>query len=132
MDFVVPSVTDLLSGILALSSDNEAPISIRRIHSIICEMKPHESIFKAIHFSITGDVCYSRKLDGAIKVLVDRGLLQMVDQSSVVVVRTPKIRTRFLSTLTYTQFHALQSASRRFYERLLEMDAGPRRKAAHG
>ena len=132
MDFMAPSFTDIVSGILSLESRDEGAIPVARIHSILHAIKPHEPILSTLQFSIVGDVCYSRKVDWAIGVLVDRGVLKMVGGDAVSVERPPRVRTRFLTALSYSQFHAVRSASRRFYERLLaELPELPR-KAAQG
>ena len=132
MDFMAPSFTDIVSGILSLESRGEGAIPVARIHTILHEIKAYEPILATLRFSIVGDVCYSRKVDWAIGVLLDRGVLRMVGDSAVAVEQPPRVRTRYLTTLSYSQFHAVRSASRRFYERLL---AGPRevpRRAAQG
>ncbi len=118
MDIVPPNFKEILSGILTLAASKEEFVPVAIIHSIFYEMKNHESILSGLRFSLTGDVYYSRMIEQAISNLVDWGSLKIVDESTVVIEGSPAFRSYLSRTFTKFQFHAIQSASLRFYDRL--------------
>ncbi len=76
-----PRIKDILSGMILLAARGRDPMPLAKVHSIIHEMKPHESILSGLRFSLTGAVCYSRDIDQAINHLTEGGFLKIVDGS---------------------------------------------------
>jgi hypothetical protein len=113
-----PDFTEIISGILTLAAGEEELLPIQKIHSILHEMKPHESILAGLHFSVTGDVCYSRVIDQAVKNLIDWGFLRIVDGETVAVERVQLFRAYLSGFLSGSQLQAIHSTSLRYYDRL--------------
>ncbi|HZW36758.1 MAG TPA: hypothetical protein VFF01_07420 [Candidatus Deferrimicrobiaceae bacterium] len=118
MDLVPPNFKDILSGILLLASEEDECIPVSGIHSIFHEMKTHEPILSGLRFSLTGDVCFSRNVDNAIKNLVDWGTLRIMGDSAVVCGGIHEFRSYLSRSLTNPQIQAIHSASLRFYDRM--------------
>jgi hypothetical protein len=118
MDIVPPNFKDILSGILTLAAREEECVPVEKIHSIFYEMEIHEPILSGLRFSLTGDVCYSRSIEQAIRNLIDWGSLKVVDESTVVIKGTPLFRSYISRSFTKDQFQAIHSASLRYYDRL--------------
>jgi hypothetical protein len=118
MDIVPPNFKEILSGILTLAAREEERVPVAKIHSIFYAMKTHEPILSGLRFSLTGDVCYSRTIEQAIRNLIDWGSLKVVDESTVVIEGTHAFRSYLSRSFTKFQFQAIQSASLRFYDRL--------------
>jgi hypothetical protein len=118
MDLVPPNFKDILSGILLLASMEHERIPVAGIHSIFHEMKAHEPILSGLRFSLTGDVCYSRTVDNAIRNLVDRGSLRISGESAVVCGGIHEFRSHLSRSFTNPQIQAIHSASLRSYDRM--------------
>lgn len=118
MDFAPPNFKDILSGILLLAAKVDECMPVSKIHSIFHEMKAHEAILTGLRFSVTGDVCYSRNVDIAIKNLVDWGSLRIVGESAVVSGGIHEYRSYLSRSFTNPQIQAIHSASLRFYDRM--------------
>jgi hypothetical protein len=118
MDFIPPNFNDILSGILLLAAKQDECISVSTIHSIFHEMKAHEPILSGLRFSLTGDVCYSRDVDNAVKNLVDWGSLRITGESAVVCGGFHEFRIYLSRSFTNPQIQAIHSASLRFYDRM--------------
>lgn len=118
MDPVPPNFKDILSGILLLAAKENECLPVRGIHSIFHEMKAHEPILAGLRFSLTGDVCYSRIVDNAIKNLVDWGSLRIVGESAVVCGGIHEFRCHLSRSFTNPQVQAIHSASLRFFDRM--------------
>lgn len=121
MNSVSPNVTDVVSAILVLAG-SRIPEGIPRwaIHSILWKMRREEPILSGLHFSITGDVCYSREIDMAINNLLVRGALRTTKDGTILPNDTPKLRSLNLARRTRSNFHELLTASRNFYQRFEE------------
>lgn len=117
-DLVPPNFTDIVSGIVMLSAGEGDFLNIGRIHSIFYEMKPHEPILSGLKFSLTGDVCFSRDIDRAVRSLVDWGSLKVIDNATVVVGDTRSYRSYLSNSFTKSQLAAIHSVSRRYHDRL--------------
>jgi hypothetical protein len=109
---------EILSGILLLAARPKGAIPVSRIHSILNAMKTHESILSGLHFSLTGDVCYSREIDHAIGRMVDDGFLRLVDGSVSMGENARELSEYLSGFLTEPQIQAVHSVSIRFHERL--------------
>lgn len=118
MDIVPPKFRDILSGILLLAAKVDERIPVSKIHSVFHEMKAHEAILAGLRFSLTGDVCYSRNVDIAIKNLVDWGSLRIAGDSAVVSGGIHEYRGYLSRSFTNPQVQAIHSASLRFYDRM--------------
>jgi hypothetical protein len=109
---------DILAGILTLAATDKELVPVSKIHSVLHEMKPHESILAGLHFSVTGDVCYSKVVDQAIRNLIDWGFMKTVDGGTVAVGRVPLFRTYLAGFLSGSQLQAIHSTSLRYHDRL--------------
>ena len=118
MDFVPPNFKDILSGIIILAAREGECIPVVKIHSIFYEMKAHEPILSKLRFSLTGEVCYSRNIDHAIRNLVDWGSLRVVEESAVVSEGIHAFRSFLSRSFTNPQIQAIYSISLRFYDRM--------------
>ncbi len=121
-----PRIKDILSGIILLAARGEGSIPLAKIHSIIHEMKPHESILSGLRFSLTGAVCYSRDIDHAINHLNDGGFLEIVDGSVYVGKHASTFGNYLSGYLTNSEIQAVHSASLRFHERVRRDAKNPR------
>jgi hypothetical protein len=113
-----PNFEDILSGILLLAAKEDESLPVFGIHTIFHEMKVHEPVLSGLRFSLTGDVCFSRTVDHAIKNLVDRGSLRIVGESVIVCGGIHEFRSHLSRSLTNPQIQAIHSASLRFYDRM--------------
>ena len=123
-----PRIKDIISGMILLAARGRDPMPLAKLHSIIHEMKSHESILSGLRFSLTGAVCYSRDIDQAINRLSEGGFLEIVD-GSVFVGEHAHEFSRYLSGfLTNSQVQAVHSASLRFHERVRRDAKDPRNR----
>lgn len=106
---------EIVSGILALAATEDACVPVAKIHSTLHEMKPREPILAGLHFSLTGNVCYSHDVDRAIRNLTDWGSLEIIDASAVVVPGVRRFRSHLSRSLTKPLFQAVRSVSLRFH-----------------
>ncbi len=113
-----PRVKEIISGIILLGARGKEPIPLAKVHSVIHAMKPHESIFSGLRFSLTGAVCYSRDIDQAIHHLADGGHLKIVGGSAFVGEHAHAFGDYLSGFLTNAQIQAVRSVSLRFHERL--------------
>jgi hypothetical protein len=118
MEPAPPNFEDILSGILLLAAKEDERLPVFGIHTIFHEMKAHEPILSGLRFSLTGDVCFSRTVDHAIRNLVDRGSLRMVGESAIVCGGINEFRSHLSRSFTNPQIQAIHSASLRFYDRM--------------
>ncbi len=109
---------ETISGILALAARGRERIPLTAVHSIFHELKSREALLAGLRFSLEGDVCYSRKVDEAIRELVDWGSLEIVGETAVVSEGMRRFRTFLLRSFPGKRLHAVHSASLRFYELL--------------
>jgi hypothetical protein len=117
-NLVPPNFKDILSGILTLAAREGECVPVAKIHSILYEMITHEPILSGLRFSLTGDVCYSRDVDQAIKNLLDWGSLKIVGESALMLRGVHSFRTHLSRTFTKSQIQAIHSASLRYCNRL--------------
>ena len=123
-----PRIKDIVSGMILLAARDTDPIPLAKVHSILHEMKSHESILSGLRFSLTGAVCYSRDVDQAITQLTEGGFLEIVDGSAVVGARAHEFGDYLSGFLTNSQIQAVHSASLRFHERVLRDVRDPRNR----
>ncbi len=116
-DLVPPNFADIVSGIVVLAAGEGDFLTIGTIHTTLYEMKPHEPILAGLRFSLTGDVCFSREIDRAIRSLVDWGSLKVIDHATVVVGDTRSYRSYLSNSFTKSQLAAIHSVSRRYHDR---------------
>jgi hypothetical protein len=134
MDIVPPNFKEILSGILTMAAREEECVPVEKIHSIFYEMKTHESILSGLRFSLTGDVCYSRNIEHAMRNLIDWGSLEVVDESTVMIKGTQLFQSYLSRSFTKDQFQAIHSVSLRYYDRLRRdiQDLGLKKTASNG
>lgn len=111
-------IKDILSGMILLAARGRDPMPLAKVHSIIHEMKSHESILSGLRFSLTGAVCYSRDIDQAIHHLAEGGFLEIVDGSAFVGKHAHEFGDYLSGFLTNSQIQAVHSASLRFHQRV--------------
>lgn len=125
-----PRIREIVSGILLLGAGGgETAFSPSRVHEFLYAMKPHESILSGLRFTLTGDVCFSRDVDQAIRDLVDAGFVRDGVRSVIVpgsAVRFWKYLEGFLSS---SQIQSIHSVSLRFHDRMRRYAAGPGKRA---
>jgi len=123
-----PRIKDILSGMILLAARGSDPMPLAKLHSIIHEMKSHESILSGLRFSLTGAVCYSREIDQAINHLAEGGFLKIVDGSIFVAEHAHEFGHYLSGFLTNSQIQAVHSASLRFHERVRRDAKDPRNR----
>jgi hypothetical protein len=123
-----PRIRDILSGMILLAARGRDPMPLAKFHSIIHEMKSHESILSGLRFSLTGAVCYSREIDQAINHLAEGGFLRIVDGSVFVEEHAHEFGRYLSGFLTKSQIQAVHSASIRFHERVRRGAKDPRNR----
>lgn len=123
-----PRIKDIISGMILLAARGRDPMPMAKFHSIIHDMKSHESILSGLRFSLTGAVCYSRDIDQAIHRLVEGGFLEIVDDSVFVGDRAHEFGRYLSGFLTNSQIQAVHSASLRFHERVRRDVKDPRNR----
>ena len=111
-------IKDIISGMILLAARGRDPMPLAKVHSIIHEMKSHESILSGLRFSLTGAVCYSRDIDQAIHHLTEGGFLEIVDGSAFVGEHAHEFGDYLSGFLTNSQIQAVHSASLRFHQRV--------------
>lgn len=115
---VPPNFKEIISGVLTLAAREGDCVPVARIHSILYEMNPHEPILSGLHFSLTGDVYFSRDIDLAIKNLIDWGCVKIVGQSALLLEGIHSFRAYLSRSFAKSQFQAIHSASLRYFDRL--------------
>ncbi len=105
----------VISGIIALGANGGEEISLPRIHSVLCQMKPHTRMLAGLWFTITGSVCYSREIENTLMDLAALGVLKIESGTTAVIKDAELLRARFRRTLPARQYRRILAASRRFY-----------------
>ena len=123
-----PRIKDIISGMILLAARGRDPMPLAKVHSILHEMKSHESILSGLRFSLTGAVCYSRDVDQAITHLTEGGFLEIVNGSAVLGERGHEFGDYLSGFLTNSQIQAVHSASLRFHERVRRDVGDPRNR----
>jgi hypothetical protein len=123
-----PRIKDIISGMILLAARGRDPMPLAIVHSILHEMKSHESILSGLRFSLTGAVCYSRDIDQAINHLTEGGFLEIVNGSAFVGEHAHEFGDYLSGFLTNSQIQAVRSASLRFHERVRRDVKDPRNR----
>ncbi|NJD62384.1 MAG: hypothetical protein FIA93_06650 [Deltaproteobacteria bacterium] len=118
MAIVPADLSSVISGILTLGANGGEELFLPKIHSVLCQMKPHNRMLAGIWFSITGSVCYSRDIENVIRDLAAQGVLKIESGSVAVVKNAAFLRNRLRGVLPTRQYKKLLATSRRFYARL--------------
>jgi len=118
MAIVPADLSSVISGILTLGANGGEELFLPKIHSVLCQMKPHNRMLAGLWFSITGSVCYSRDIENVIRDLASQGVLKIEDGSFAVVKNASFLRNRLRGTLPFRQYRKLLATSRKFYARL--------------
>lgn len=118
MAIVPADLSSVISGILTLGANGGEELFLPKIHSVLCQMKPHNRMLAGIWFSITGSVCYSRDIENVIRDLASQGVLKIENGSVAVVKNAGFLRNRLRGILPTRQYRKLMATSRRFYARL--------------
>lgn len=121
MAIVPADLSSVISGILTLGANGGEELFLPKIHSVLCQMKPHNRMLAGIWFSITGSVCYSRDIENVIRDLASQGVLKIENGSVAVVKNAAFLRSRLRGILPTRQYKKLMATSRRFYARLERM-----------
>lgn len=121
-----PRIKDIISGMILLAARGGDPMPLANLHSIIHEMKPHESILSGLRFSLTGAVCYSRDIEQAIHHLAEGGFLEIVDGSAFPGEHAHEFGDYLSGFLTNSQIQSVHSASLRFHDRVRRDARDPR------
>jgi len=117
---IVPAANlySVISGILTLGANGGEQLFLPKIHSVLCQMKPHNRMLAGLWFSITGSICYSRDIENVIRDLASQGVLKIEDGSVAVVKNAAILRERLRRMLPVRQYRKLLGISRKFYARL--------------
>lgn len=118
MAIVPADLSSVISGILTLGANGGEELFLPKIHSVLCQMKPHNRMLAGIWFSITGSVCYSRDIENVVRDLASQGVLKIESGSVAVVKNAAFLRNRLRDILPTRQYNKLMATSRRFYARL--------------
>src|SRR3990172_2321164 len=106
MAIVPADLFSVISGILTLGANGGEELFLPKIHSVLCQMKPHNRMLAGLWFSISGSVCYSR------------GIVKMEGGSVAVVKNAASLRNQLRTMLPVRQYRKLLATSRKFYARL--------------
>lgn len=117
---------EIVSGVLALAATEDSRVPVAKIHSTLFAMKLHEPLLAGLHFSLTGNVCYSHDVDMAIRNLADWKSLEIVDASAIVAPGIRRFRSHLSRSLTKPLLQAVRSVSLRFHARLRNDGSGVR------
>jgi len=106
---IVPATNlfSIISGILTLGANGGEQLFLPDIHSVLCQMKPHNRMLAGLWFSITGSVCYSRDIENVIRDLASQGVLKIEDGSVAVVKNAAILRERLRRMLPVRQYRKL-------------------------
>jgi hypothetical protein len=118
MAIVPADLFSVISGILTLGANGGEELFLPKIHSVLCQMKPHNRMLAGLWFSITGSVCYSRDIENVIRDLASRGVLKMEGGSVAIVKNAASLRNQLRTMLPVRQYRKLLATSRKFYARL--------------
>jgi len=125
-----PRIREIVSGILLLGAGGgETTLHPSKVHEFLHAMKPHESILSGLRFTLTGDVCFSRDVDQAIRDLVDAGFLREGARAVIVPGSAARFWKYLEGFLSNSQIQAIHSVSLRFHDRMRRYSAGPGKRA---
>lgn len=114
---ILPTLPDVISGIITLGANGGEQLFLPKIHTVLYQMKQHNRMLTDLWFSITGSVCYSRDIENVLRNLASQGVVK-IEADSVVVKNIGFLRNRFRSMLPVRQYRKLLKTSRKFYARL--------------
>jgi len=117
MSTILPDLSAVLSGIIALGANGGEQLFPPKIHTVLYQMKQHDRMLAGLWFSITGSVCYSRDIENVLRDLASQGVVK-IEADSVVVKNIGFLRKRLRGMLPVRQYRKLLKASRKFYARL--------------
>jgi len=117
MSTILPDLSAVLSGIIALGANGGEQLFPPKIHTVLYQMKQHDRMLAGLWFSITGSVCYSRDIENVLRDLASQGVVK-IEADSVVVKNIGILRKRLRGMLPVRQYRKLLKASRKFYARL--------------
>ena len=84
MSIILPDLSDVVSGIIALGANGGERLFLPKIHTVLYQMKQHDRMIAGLWFSITGSVCYSRDVENVLRNLASQGVVK-IEADSVVV-----------------------------------------------
>lgn len=117
MSTILPDLSAVISGIIALGANGGEQLFPPKIHTVLYQMKQHDRMLSGLWFSITGSVCYSRDIENVLRDLASQGVVK-IEADSVVVKNIGFLRKRLRGMLPVRQYRKLLKASRKFYARL--------------
>lgn len=117
MSIILPDLSGVVSGIIALGANGGERLFLPKIHTVLYQMKQHDRMIAGLWFSITGSVCYSRDVENVLRNLASQGVVK-IEADSVVVKNIGILRNRLSRMLPARQYRKLLKTSRKFYERL--------------
>ena len=114
MSTILPNLPDVISGIITLGANGGEQLFQQKIHTVLYQMKQHNSMLANLWFSITGSVCYSRDIENVLRNLASQGVVK-IEADSVVVKNIGFLRSRLRKLLPIRQYRKLLKTSRKFY-----------------
>ena len=111
---ILPNLPDVISGIITLGANGGEQLFLPKIHTVLYQMKQHNSMLANLWFSITGSVCYSRDIENVLRNLASQGVVK-IEADSVVVRNIGFLRSRLRKLLPIRQYRKLLKTSRKFY-----------------
>ena len=128
MTIWIPKNGDIITAIISLECRGEEQLRIPRVYAALSEMKKRDVLLSGLSFSITGSVCYSREIDGILRILVEKGMLVLTDRDTLFVrdSAVKEVRARLRKKLPSAVYRSLQDASRRFYGEIFPDHEGSR------
>lgn len=117
MSTILPDLSAVISGIIALGANGGEQLFPPKIHTVLYQMKQHDRMLSGLWFSITGSVCYSRDIENVLRDLASQGVVK-IEADSVVLKNIGSLRKRLRGMLPVRQYRKLLKASRKFYARL--------------
>lgn len=111
---ILPNLPDVISGIITLGANGGEQLFLPKIHAVLYQMKPHNSMLASLWFSITGSVCYSRDIENVLRNLASQGVVK-IEADSIVVKDIGGLRNQLRNLLPARQYRKLLKTSRKFY-----------------
>jgi hypothetical protein len=117
MLILLPDISDVVSGVIALGANGGEQLFLPKIHTALYQMRQHDRMLAGLWFSITGSVCYSRDIENVLRDLASQGVVK-IEAGSVVVKNIGILRRRLRSMMPVRQYRKLLKTSRKFYAHL--------------
>lgn len=117
----VPEIGDIITAIISLACRGGEQLRIPRVYAALSELKGRDVLLSGLNFSITGAVCYSRQIDETLRTMVAKGTLVLTGRDTLVVRDSAleEVRMRLRKKLPSAAYRSLQTASRRFYGKII-------------